>query len=541
MLRPLVLIVGGMGERGNTEGPIPCFMSGARKSLWDVIVVGSGMGGMAAAAALSKFGHKVLLLEQSDSIGGQTHSFVRGGFQWNTGIHYLSGFGRGHQIRAILDWLADRPIEMAQIEGVYDTLHIGDAAPLQLSSSAQAQRLALKERFPREGAAIDAWFAAIHEGTKALDAIFKTRALPSAIAAALRCWKRRSIRRWCRRTTAEVVSELTKDPGLAAVFTAQWGDFGGRPSTASFAIHAMIIGLYMEAGGWYPVGGASAIAERLLPTIYRAGGESYAGVTVESLLLKRDRVVGVVTSNGEIGARRVVSDIGARETVDHLLPEDHGQQAWVKEIRSFETNICHYGLYLGFSGDIEAAGASKSNHWLYLTEQTDALWSCAPASRPPAMFVSFTSLKDPAHDPGPEQRHAGELLAWADWSSVQRWADLPPGGRGADYKAFKRRTEAVLFDQFRAYFPKLAELVVFRELSTPLTTAAYTGHSKGSFYGLEVTPRRVLTNALRSRTPIKGLYLAGQDVVTPGIPGAMWGGFLCAASIDPRVFQHRRG
>jgi all-trans-retinol 13,14-reductase len=121
---------------------------------------------------------------------------------------------------------------------------------------------------------------------------------------------------------------------------------------------------------------------------------------------------------------------------------------------------------------------------------------------------------------------------------VARWADRAPGERGEDYLAFKRQVEDILFTQFRNYFPALADLVVFRDLSTPLATAAITGHNYGAFYGLEVTPRRMLSNALRMKTPVKGLYLAGQDALTPGIPGAMWGGLLCAGSIDPKVFTH---
>ena len=95
-----------------------------------------------------------------------------------------------------------------------------------------------------------------------------------------------------------------------------------------------------------------------------------------------------------------------------------------------------------------------------------------------------------------------------------------------------------MLTQFRNYFPALADLVVYHDLSTPLATAAITGHNHGAFYGLEVTPRRMLSNALRMKTPVKGLYLAGQDALTPGIPGAMWGGLLCAGSIDPKVYTH---
>ena len=88
--------------------------------------------------------------------------------------------------------------------------------------------------------------------------------------------------------------------------------------------------------------------------------------------------------------------------------------------------------------------------------------------------------------------------------------------------------------------PNLAKLVVFRELSTPLATEAITGHHEGRFYGLDGTPARVLSTALKTKTPVEGLYLAGQDVVSQGIQGALWGGILCAASIDPRVFKQLR-
>lgn len=517
-------------------------MTGTDDTHWDAIVIGSGIGGMTAAAALSKLGHKVLLLEQYQTLGGQTHSFSREGFTWDAGIHYLSGIAPGDPMRALLDWLSDRPMEFASMGAVYDNLHIGDAAPLALSRPFEAQERDFKDRFPDEAEAIEAWTAALRAGREAVNTIFPTRAMPELLGTALQWWHGRAIDRWCRRTTQEVIDEITDNPDLAAAFAAQWFDHGGRPGKASFAMHALISASYLESGAWYPVGGGAAFGEHILPTIAAGGGAARSGTRVAALLFEADRVVGVETADGEeIRADAVISDIGARETVTHLLPADCGHREWIDEIRSLPPSIAHFSLFLGFEGDVEEAGATRSNHWIYPTGEVDVVWTEAPDGPPPGMFVSFASVKDPAHDPGASQRHAGEVVAWTDWSTVEKWAGMEPGARGDDYRSFKARVADAIFAQFEAYFPDLARLVVFRNLATPLSTAAITGHHRGAFYGLDVTPRRLMSGALQARTPVPGLFLAGQDVVSPGVPGALWGGLLAAGSLDPKVFRQLRG
>ncbi|MCP4320146.1 MAG: NAD(P)/FAD-dependent oxidoreductase [Hyphomicrobiales bacterium] len=517
-------------------------MKDAGENSWDAIVIGSGMGGMAAAAALSKVGHKVLLVEQYVTLGGLTHSFSREGFTWDAGIHYLSGIAPGDWMREILDWLSQTPIEFISMGSVYDNLHIGDSKPLPLSRPYEAQERDLKDRFPDDMEAVEAWTMALRDGQEAMLKIFPTRAMPTLMGSALQWWHSSAIERWCGRTTQQVIDEITQNPELAAAFAAQWFDHGGRPSKASFAMHAMISGSYLQSGSWYPVGGGAAFAEHILPTITAGAGEARAGVKVGELLLENGRVVGIKTMDGEkIRANVVISDIGARETVNNLLPADCGHDDWISEIRSLPPSIAHFSLFMGFEGDIEDAGATRSNHWIYPTGEVDVVWADAPENSPPGMFVSFASLKDPSHDPGPAQKHAGELVAWTDWSTVERWADKASGQRGDDYQTFKQQVGDVMFAQFKNYFPDLAELVVFRELSTPLATASITGHYEGGFYGLDVTPQRVFSDALQAKTPIEGLYLAGQDVASPGIPGALLGGLLAAACIDPKVFKQFRG
>ena len=505
---------------------------------FDVIVIGSGMGGMTTATALSRFDHKVLLLEQAQTIGGLTHAFTRDGFTWDVGLHYCGTFDHNQFAGRILDWLSGGTIEFRSVGTVYDTMHFPDGFEIPVGRPAEAYKMELKDRFPDNVAEIDAYFEALLSAEEAGHMVGAERAMPELFRSAHHWWNKRKIQRWCGRTTGEVIAELISNPKLASVLAAQWGTYGGKPKEASFAVHATIMGHYLE-GAAYPVGGAAAIAKGLVPVIEAAGGSARAGTPVSEILIEDGKAVGIRTKSGEaFNAPTIVSAIGAGETVKRLLPEDFRQQPWAREIATFKPSICHFDLFLGFEGDITRHGATRSNHWFYESWDTnDAIWGAAEGERIPMMFVSFSSLKDPTHDPGPTCQHTGDMLVWADWSSVAEFAGAGAEERADEWATFKQSIESRMMEFFAEKFPSLAPLVVYRELGTPLATASFTGHEKGGFYGVETTPRRMLSDALNARTPVPGLFLTGQDVMTPGIAGALSGGMFGAAAIDPRVFQ----
>ena len=109
------------------------------------------------------------------------------------------------------------------------------------------------------------------------------------------------------------------------------------------------------------------------------------------------------------------------------------------------------------------------------------------------------------------------------------------GQRPQDYLDLKLKITAHLRAQFARHFPALAPLIVQTELSTPLSSVAFTAAEHGGVYGLEASPRRFLSTSLNARTPVPGLYLAGQDVGSTGITGAMMGGLMAAAAVEPRL------
>ena len=117
------------------------------------------------------------------------------------------------------------------------------------------------------------------------------RSIPEPFRSAHRWWNQRKIQKFCGRTTSEVLADYISDPKLAAVLTAQWATYGGLPTKASFGIHARIIRHYLDGAG-YPVGGASAIAEGLVPAIESAGGSARAGTPVAAILIEDGTAVG---------------------------------------------------------------------------------------------------------------------------------------------------------------------------------------------------------------------------------------------------------
>lgn len=505
----------------------------------DTIVIGSGIGGLACAAALSKYGHRVLVLEQHFVPGGLTQTFTRRGFTWDVGIHYIGDMAPSSRTRTILDWLCDGAISMAPIGSEYDVIHFPDGFEFVYASPSEALRQNLRDKFPKSSEEIDAFFILLGKTARAAGAPFRMRAFPGPVAGIYSLLSGGSIRKWWGRTTEQVLDEIIHEPKLRSVLCARWGDHGGRPADGSFAMHAMIMNHFID-GAYYPVGGARTFADAFVPVIRKSGGDVLVRSPVQDILITKGRATGVRLEDGSVHrAKRIVSSIGVRDTIRQLLPEAVRNSAWAQRLLTLRPSLSHLCLYLGFEGDIRAAGATAANHWFYESWDTNgAVWNDPATTDIPAMFLSFPSLKDPGHEPGERQKHTGEIITWVNWAAVSAWEGSKYGSRPKQYHDLKKVIEEKMIARFGSCFPKIAPLITYHELSTPLSMQHYTRRYHGASYGLETTARRFLFKGLNIRTPVKCLFLAGQDVVTPGITGAMMGGVLAAGAIDPRVFRH---
>ncbi len=503
---------------------------------FDAVVIGSGIGGLGVAALLAKHaGKRVLVLERHTKAGGFTHTFGREDWDWDVGLHYIGQVhNRGSLLRRLFDEVTDGALEWEPMGEVYDTAVIGGER-FEYVTGREAWRERMVSYFPREAEAVDRYLALVREAVSSSRSFFAEKAVPSMVSSLAGPWMRRSFLRHSDRTLGGVLDGLTNDAMLKAVLAAQLGDYGLPPTTASFAIHAMVFHHYLD-GAAYPVGGAGRIARSVAPLIEAAGGQIVVGADVAEILVEGGRAAGVRMADGKkIRSDLVISDAGVPNTVFRLLPEGvPGRDALRATLQRTSRSASHICLYLGLDHSDAEVGLGRSNLWVYPSPDQDgdlASYLADPQAPVPLAFISFPSAKDPDFP----RRHAGkstiEIVSIAPYERFGRWESSQWMKRGDEYEALKEELSARLVEVLEREVPQVRGRIAYRELSTPLSTRHFAAYERGEIYGLEHTPARFRERALRPRTGLKGLYLTGQDVCTAGVSGALFGAVIAASAI----------
>jgi all-trans-retinol 13,14-reductase len=500
---------------------------------YDAIVIGSGIGGLASAALLAQHGgQRVLVLERHYVAGGYTHTFQRHGYEWDVGVHYIGDVQPGTLLRALFDELTDGQLEWADMGEVYDRFVIGDEI-YEFPKGKENLRRTLQERFPSEAAAIDRYFTLVEQSVASMPAFFQTRVLPEELTASMPAPEFLS---FAGRTTRQVLEELTTNQRLIAVLTGQYGDYGLPPAESSFAMHATVAHHYFE-GGFYPVGGAGRIAETVVPLITAAGGRVLVNAEVAEVVVEDGRAQGVrmARDGAVIRAPLVISDAGVLNTLTQLVPaETRAALGFERALRPLRPSLAHMCLYTGLKRTARELGLPRANVWIYPDEHHERNLAAFMADEDaplPLVYVSFPSAKDPDFERRFPGRATIDIITVAPYERFAAWEGTKWKKRGADYEALKERFAQRLLTALYAHVPQTKGQIDVCELSTPLTTKHFCNYQAGELYGINHTPQRFGQAILRPQTPLRGLYLTGQDVVSCGVSAALIAGVLTASAI----------
>jgi all-trans-retinol 13,14-reductase len=503
---------------------------------WDAIVIGSGIGGLTAAALLSRHAaKKVLVLERHYTAGGYTHSFQRPGYSWDVGVHYIGDLqDPASPLRAAFDHLTNGQLEWAPMPDVYDRISIGGRT-FEFPTGLERLRARLKDYFPSDAGAVDRYLAAVQSAQKASGLYFAEKAVPQPIARLAGSLMRAPFLRWASQTTLDVLHRFTQNEELIAVLTAQWGDYGLPPAQSSFGMHAIVSAHYFN-GASYPIGGASRIAEAITPAIERNGGKVVVSADVQEIIIENGRATGVRMVDGrEFHTDLVVSDAGARNTLQRLVREPQPSLLpAIKDVAGIPASVGHLSLYMGVKQTARDLGLNGTNLWIYPSGAHDAnvaRFLQDPTAPFPVVYVSFPSAKDPEFERNHPGRATLEAVVFAPYEWFARWEDSRWKHRAAEYDAFKKALADRIQSEVERNVPAVAGKIDRAELSTPLTTRHFMNYQQGEAYGLAATPERFRLRSLTPHTPIRNLYLTGQDVASLGVAGALFGGVMTVSAM----------
>ena len=206
-------------------------------------------------------------------------------------------------------------------------------------------------------------------------------------------------------------------------------------------------------GAYYPVGGASEIAFKIIPTIEAAGGRVLVRACVTDIIMDDDnkQVVGVKVKQGhtvyDILSPMVISDAGLYNTINCLLPPKAVKKYGLKKslLSRARHGIALMSVFIGLDGTKEELELVPRNFWAFRDENFDETMeeylSKSPEDvgnePPPLMFLSFPSAKDPTYN----ERYPGKstcvIITATPYKWFEQWKEEKVLHRGQDYEDFK--------------------------------------------------------------------------------------------------------
>ena len=488
---------------------------------YDVIVIGSGIGGLVTATQLVAKGAKVLVLESYLIPGGSSGYFAREGYRFDVGASMIFGFGKKGTTNLLTRALEAVDVELETIpDPVQIHYHLPYELDLKVHRDYEKFLQELYKHFPHEKAGIRGFYDECWQVFNCLNAIpllsleeprYLTKVFLQNPGACL------GLVKYLPLNAGDVARKYIRDPQLLKFIDMECYCWSVVPADRTPMINAGMVFSDRHYGGInYPKGGVGQIAQKLAEGLANFGGKIKYQARVSKILMDQKRAIGVRLATGEeYYAKRIVSNSTRWDTFSKLLPPESmpkKEQSWQQR---YQKSPSFLSLHLGVKAEVLPPGTEC--HHILLED-----WDNMEASGG-TIFVSIPTLLDP--DLAPSGYH---IIHSFTPSWIDEWQHLSPEA----YEEKKETMANAVIDRLEKIFPGLIAGLDYQEVGTPRTHRRFLGRADGTYGPI---PRGKIFGLLGmpfNKTAIPGLYCVGDSTFPgQGLNAVAFSGMSCGHRI----------
>ncbi len=490
------------------------------KQEYDVVIIGSGLGGLLCANILVEEGYKVCVLEKNQQLGGNLQTFSRDKVIFDTGVHYLGGLGKGENLHRFFDYFGimdNLKLEKMDENGFDIITFEGDKNEYPYAQGYENFIRVLTKKFSGGEKAIKKYCDEI----KRVCLRFPLYNLRSGDSY-------HSDKELMQTNAKEFIASLTRNEKLRNVLAGTNLLYAGTGEKTPFYIHALVVNSYILSA-WRLIDGGSQIAKLLAKNIRKAGGEILKRSEVKQLFFEGDEIRFAELKNGKkIKGKTFISNAHPLTTLN-LLERGKVRKSYYTRFKSLENSVSAFSLYLIFKKN--KVRYVKHNNYHF---KTNDVWKPVdykenewPLSYG-AFMVSTSKTKEFAEGMA--------VLTYMKYDEVKQWENSTntaayPHKRPESYEEFKRRKSEMLIDELEKKFPDIRENTKAYYSSTPLSYRDYIATPDGSMYGIVKDCFDPVKTMVPARTKVKNLFFTGQNLHFHGVLGVTVSAFVTCSEI----------
>ncbi|MEN2414488.1 phytoene desaturase family protein [Flavobacterium mesophilum] len=489
------------------------------KEHYDVVIIGSGLGGLVSSIILAKEGYSVCVLEKNNQYGGNLQTFVRDKTIFDTGIHYIGGLGEGQNLHQYFKYLGiiDKLNLKKLDENAFDIISFeNDNTEYPHAQGYENFVRQLAKYFPEEEANIENY-------CQNLQAICDSFPLYNLE------WEGKYDSEILTLNAKETIDSFTENEKLKAVLAGSNFLYAGIPDKSPFYVHALIVNSYIQSS-WRCINGGSQITKQLLKQLKKYGGEFYKHKEVTHFEVENHKVNLVKMKDGtQVSGTLFISNIEPKTTLK-MVGEENFRKPFFNRIQNLEGVLSAFSLYLVFKPET----FKYINHNYYHFKDSSEVWTAHEYdedSWPKTYMASMNASKD-------DEIWADGMtfITYMKFDDVLPWAEtfnttVEKNDRGESYEEFKARKTAKFLDEIEIKFPGIKDCIKSIHTSSPLSYRDYIGGDNGNMYGYVKDSNNPMKTLIPSKTKIENLYLTGQSINMHGVLGVTIGAVVTCSEI----------